>query len=244
MLANLPHSGLAIPNEMRRQLKPRYQHFLPNQDWHLNRLYEFLPELGVPMLSANFSRYVVDLNRPLKAPLLGSFWSSPIAQQTAFKQDLYSAPPEQESLNQRIQTYYLPYHARLQQELESRLNRHGRVLLLDLHSFASGLDADVCLGTGGGTTASEHTLTQLESAFSAEKFACVKNQVFNGGHITRHYGAMQNVETVQIELHYRSYLEPQQLDRASVPDWNVAAFHQTQSRLKAVFQRVMDTYKL
>ena len=33
-------------------------------DWHLPHLYDFLEELDATMVIANYSRYVVDVNRP------------------------------------------------------------------------------------------------------------------------------------------------------------------------------------
>jgi N-formylglutamate amidohydrolase len=38
--------------------------FLPDTDWHLEQLYDFLDALGASVLVATHSRYVVDLNRP------------------------------------------------------------------------------------------------------------------------------------------------------------------------------------
>ena len=36
---------------------------LPDTDWHVARLYDFVEDLGASMIVASFSRYVVDLNR-------------------------------------------------------------------------------------------------------------------------------------------------------------------------------------
>ncbi len=242
VIANLPHSGLLVPESIQTSLTEEHQRFLPNQDWHLEHLYDFLPSLGVDQLKANYSRYVVDLNRRLKEPWFGSFWQSPIAQRTAFKAQLYQTEPDQQALAARIDDYYKPYHERLTRLLKARLAVQERVVLLDLHSFASGLDADVCLGTCGGVTAAPDTLETLYEAFRSEGFACVKNQVFNGGHITRHYAQLEGVETIQIELHYRAYLDPQQLLLHQVPDWKVPAFTQARQRLQRVLQRVVEHF--
>ena len=37
---------------------------IPDTDWHVRRLYEFAASLGASVIAANYSRYVVDLNRP------------------------------------------------------------------------------------------------------------------------------------------------------------------------------------
>ncbi|MEM6452321.1 MAG: N-formylglutamate amidohydrolase [Cyanobacteria bacterium P01_D01_bin.105] len=89
IIANLPHSGLGVPPDIAQQFTPQHLQTLPNSDWHLQPLYSFLPSLGVTILQANYSRYVVDLNRALKPPLFGSFWSAVVPEQTAYKQPIY-----------------------------------------------------------------------------------------------------------------------------------------------------------
>jgi N-formylglutamate deformylase len=63
LIANLPHSGMFIPQNIAAQFTPYILQLLPNTDWHLDKLYNFLPSLGITVLQANYSRYIVDLNR-------------------------------------------------------------------------------------------------------------------------------------------------------------------------------------
>ena len=44
---------------------------LPDTDWHVARLYDFVRDLGASLLVAKYSRYVVDLNRPLEITVNG-----------------------------------------------------------------------------------------------------------------------------------------------------------------------------
>ena len=37
---------------------------VPDTDWHVDRLYNFLSEVGASVLRPANSRYVIDLNRP------------------------------------------------------------------------------------------------------------------------------------------------------------------------------------
>ena len=108
VLANLPHSDLFVPEAIRRQFTASHQAFLPNQDWHLDQLYDFLPRLGVTMLQATHSRYVVDLNRALKPPYFGNFWSVVVAEKTAFNQPLYEILSSPKDVEQRLEDYYRP----------------------------------------------------------------------------------------------------------------------------------------
>lgn len=158
VLANLPHSGLFVPDEIRGQLTEAHQTFLPHQDWHLDQLYDFLPALGITMLQATHSRYVVDLNRSLKPPHFGSFWSAVVAEKTAFNVPLYATWPTPEDIEQRLEGYYRPYHAELESQLNQLIERFGKVYLLDLHSFYGSITNDICLGNANGRVVHRHCL--------------------------------------------------------------------------------------
>jgi len=63
LLVSMPHTGTVVPEALFSRLTPAAR-ALPDTDWHLERLYDFLDELGACVLVATHSRYVVDLNRP------------------------------------------------------------------------------------------------------------------------------------------------------------------------------------
>ena len=114
IVASIPHSGLVLPDEMTAALTTKYQNFLPHQDWHLGRLYAGLPNLGITVLEATYSRYVVDLNRRAKPPFIGSFWQAAVPKQTAYGQSLYRQLPSQQQVQDRIALVYQPYHRQLE----------------------------------------------------------------------------------------------------------------------------------
>ncbi|MBI4781360.1 MAG: N-formylglutamate amidohydrolase [Oscillatoriophycideae cyanobacterium NC_groundwater_1537_Pr4_S-0.65um_50_18] len=238
VIANLPHSGLLIPPEMASQLQP-HQH-LPNQDWHLDKLYDFLPSLGITVLQAVYSRYVVDLNRSPKQPLFGNFWQAVIAEKTAFNVSLYQTTPSPLEIQQRVEQYYQPYHHQLQNLLHQAIEQFGKVYLLDLHSFLGLIEDEVCLGNGNGKTCSDRFITLVEDAFGSKGYQVVRNKVFSGGYITQHYGQSPQVEALQIEVRYPVYLDAQQLDQAAVPDWDVPEFDRAKHQFEAVFRHVVD----
>ena len=63
LLFSIPHAGTAVPDALFSRLSEPARK-LPDTDWHLPRLYDFAKDLGASLLQANYSRYVVDLNRP------------------------------------------------------------------------------------------------------------------------------------------------------------------------------------
>ena len=63
LLVSMPHTGTHVPDVLLRRMTPAAR-ALPDTDWHLERLYDFVDALGASLLIATHSRYVVDLNRP------------------------------------------------------------------------------------------------------------------------------------------------------------------------------------
>ena len=156
VVANIPHSGTYVPHNIDIQFKQDPRTILPNMDWHLDKLFDFLPESGITVLQATHSRYVVNLNRELWPPLFGPENSSVISRETTQGSVLYETEPTQNEIEERINKYYIPYHEQLAELLGKMIQESGRVYLLDLHSFFTGPLVDVCLGDVNGTTCSEH----------------------------------------------------------------------------------------
>ncbi len=241
IVANLPHSGLQVPAEIGAMFTPKQRRSLPNSDWHLQTLYDFLPSLGVTVMQANYSRYVVDLNRALKPPLFGSFWSAAVPEQTAFKEEIYTQKPTKSEVRSRIEEYYTPYHEQLTALLNDAIARYGKVYLLDLHSFMGLITDDVCLGNAKGESCSENLLSTVEASLVQQQFQVVKNKVFSGGYITRHYGEYAAVEALQIELRYTNYLPEDQLEIEAIPQWQGANFDQAKKRLRVAFDNIAQS---
>lgn len=237
LVANLPHSGLFVPDEIAAQFTQAHLQSLPNSDWHLDRLYHFLPTLGVTVLQATHSRYVVDLNRQLKEPVFGSFWTSVVPEWTAMGQPIYRDNPTPKHIQERVQNFYAPYHQKLREILQEKVEEFGKVYLLDLHSFLGPLTEDICLGNRNGKTCSEFLISSVEKSFLTQGYNLVRNKVFKGGYITGNYGQMPGVEALQIEIRYPIYLAEDQLDQLQPPQWDVPEFH----KAKKIFQETFNS---
>lgn len=79
----------------------------------------------------------------------------------------------------------------------------------------------------------------VERSFQEQGYQVVRNKVFSGGYITRHYGQLPHLEALQIETRYTVYLNPDQLEQADPPDWQVAEFAAAQSRFAAIFAAIV-----
>ncbi|MGB3293748.1 MAG: N-formylglutamate amidohydrolase [Phormidesmis sp.] len=238
VVANLPHSGLELPPNVASQFTDEHLRSLPNSDWHLQPLYSFLPSLGITVMQANYSRYVVDLNRALKPPFFGSFWSAVIPEQTAFKQPVYVQQPSQAEVIARIDKFYTPYHQRLSTLIDEMIAQFGKVVLLDLHSFMGLITDDVCLGNANGKTCAPELIERTAACFVRQGYQVVTNKVFTGGFITRQYGQQPQVEALQIEIRYPLYLPDDQLAIQEIPQWQGPKFDLAQTKLKEVFRQI------
>jgi len=239
IVANIPHSGLFVPEDIAAQFTTEHLSSLPYSDWHLDKLYDFLPSLGITVLQATHNRYVVDLNRQNKNPLFGSFWSSVIPENTAFKQDIYQKKPNQEEIEKRLEKYYLPYHHQLKLLLEEKIAEFGKVYLLDLHSFCGLINDDVCLGNVNNQTCSDLLISTVDKCFTSQNLQVVRNKTFVGGYITRHYGEMPDVESLQIEVRYHIYLQENQIDKPEPPSYEVIEFEAAKNKFNDIFKMIV-----
>lgn len=192
---------------------------LPDTDWHLPLLYDFLRGTGAGMLVASHSRYVVDLNRdPSGKALYPRADNTEICPSSTFEhQVLYrddSIVPEAE-VAARIDRYWRPYHERLRATLDDMVVRFGRAVLFDAHSirgrvprFFDGLLPDLNLGTANDVSASQELSASMMGVLSSGRYTAVCNGRFKGGYITRRYGAPnQNIHAVQLEMVQANYMD-------------------------------------
>ena len=62
LLVSMPHVGIHIPGTIAADMTDAALG-VPDTDWNVHRLYDFLGEMGASLLQATHSRYVIDLNR-------------------------------------------------------------------------------------------------------------------------------------------------------------------------------------
>ena len=216
LLVSMPHTGTHIPDWLAPRLSAAAR-ALPDTDWHLERLYDFVNDLGASVLVATHSRYVVDLNRaPDNTNLYpGQDTTGIVPLDTFHREPVYlpGFPPSEDEVAKRIETYWQPYHLRLEQALAEIKQRHGYALLWDAHSifsvlprFFKGKLPDLNLGTADGKSCAVGIGEAL--AKSVEGYRVALNGRFKGGFITRHYGNPANgVHAVQLELSEATYMD-------------------------------------
>jgi N-formylglutamate amidohydrolase len=218
LLISVPHDGRELaPGMAGRMTDPGKD--LPDTDWHVRRLYAFADALGASILTANYSRYVVDLNRPAsdRALYAGQLSTGLCPARTFDGAAIYvdGAPVGEEEQASRVQGYWQPYHDRLAHALDDIRGRHGYAVLWDAHSIAGEVPAlfegalpDLNIGTNGAESCAASVAAAVRSPAEASEFTWVLDGRFRGGHITRHYGRpADGIHAVQLELAQRTYMD-------------------------------------
>ena len=219
LLVSMPHVGTDIPDDVAAAFTPAALD-KADTDWHLVELYGFLREMGASTLSARWSRYVIDLNRPQENTNLypGQDTTGLCPVDTFHREPLYlpGREPGEADVRQRLQRYWRPYHEQLQAELERMLRIHGTVVLWDAHSIASvvprffdGKLPDLNFGTADGASCAPGLREAVVGLAQAQdEFSVAVNGRFKGGHITRHYGQPgSGVHAIQLEMCQCLYMD-------------------------------------
>lgn len=220
ILLSVPHSGVEFPPDIGGRLRPKFVQRPEDTDWYVHELYDFARDLGISMIRARFSRYVIDLNRdPADKPLYADGrQETELVPTKAFSgEPLYDGKtPDTAERAHRVALYYAPYHARLMQRLSELKEEFGSVLLYDAHSIQRFVPTirpkpfpDLILGNQNGKTAHPKLIaTALETLGGGGKYQVSHNDPFQGGYITRRYGKPdQGVHSLQLEMSQDVYLD-------------------------------------
>jgi N-formylglutamate deformylase len=220
LIVSMPHAGTFVPWSVGRSLADCAAG-RPDTDWHLPRLYDFLAALDATVIAANFSRYVIDMNRPPDGSNLYPGRDTPrlCPVDTFDGRPLYrSGTPDDGEIARRLEAAWRPYHRRLEREIARVKRSHGVAVVWDAHSIASevprlfdGRLPDFNLGTAKGASCDPALEAELAVAIRRHsEYTSALNGRFTGGYITRHYGRpSEGVHAVQLEMAEAIYMDEQ-----------------------------------
>ena len=245
LLISIPHDGRTLPPDIAERMTERARE-LPDTDWHVIRLYEFSKSLGVSIIAANMSRYVVDLNRsPADEALYDSRFVTGLCPEQSFDgEDIYllGNSVDDDEKEDRIAKYWRPYHDKIDSTLSDIQRRFGYALLWDAHSIPSNVPLlfdgelpQLNFGTNDGRSCAGEMIEAVTAATTkCERYSSVLDGRFKGGYITRHYGDPANgVHAIQLELAQRSYMNEDSLQFDEEPA----------SHLRKLLSRVLQAYR-
>ncbi|OGV76983.1 MAG: N-formylglutamate deformylase [Methylotenera sp. RIFCSPLOWO2_02_FULL_45_14] len=222
ILISMPHVGIKIPDEIASNLTPEAMQ-MPDVDWHLPLLYDMAKYHEASVISSEYLRYVIDLNRsPDNASLYPGQDTTGLCPVDTFDtQPIYREgnQPNEIEIQNRIKKYWYPYHEKINSELHRILSIHGIAILWDAHSIAShvprffaGQLPDLNFGTADSLSCDvslQKALAEtMHNSIHAKRYSHIFNGRFKGGYITRHYGKPNmNIHAVQLEMSQCIYMQ-------------------------------------
>ena len=218
LVVSIPHAGTIIPSEVEARLVSPWL-ARKDADWWLEQLYAFAGGLDATVVRTEVSRTVIDVNRdPSGLSLYPGQATTGLCPVDTFDGEPLYRPgqePDAAEIAERRATFFDPYHAALQAELDRLVARHGKVVLYDAHSIRSraprlfdGQLPQFNIGTNSGAACDPGLTRAVEAACDATGLPRVTDGRFKGGWITRRYGRPETaVHAVQMELACRGYID-------------------------------------
>ena len=219
VVISVPHCGVAFPDDIRDQYVPSLIENPEDTDWFVDRLYDFAPAMGITLIKAHYSRWVIDLNRnPESTPLYNDGRViTALTPATNFLGDsLYQdTPPDEVEVQRRLEQYYLPYHQKISDLLDDLQKEFAHVLLYDAHSIKQVVTTihsepfpDLLLGSNDGNSAHPDLVNTALQALGAGDYSLEHNTLFKGGHITRSFGQPEHkCHALQLERSKMLYMD-------------------------------------
>lgn len=248
IIVSVPHCGVLFPDEIKGAYNPALIAAPDDTDWFVHQLYDFVSSMGMTMIHAVYSRWVIDLNRdPTSKPLYtdGRIITG-LCPTTDFLGDsLYidkRTNIDQKEIDRRLNLYYYPYHQKVASLLQETKAKFGKVLLWDCHSIREYVLTiqkekfpDLILGDADGTSADPLLIhTTLKSLRSA-KYVVNHNHPFKGGYITRHFGDPSNdIHALQLEMTKVNYMDDHETH------YHEQRASEIRALLKKTFQSLLD----
>jgi N-formylglutamate deformylase len=239
LVISVPHDGALIPDDVLATMNPAILDST-DRDYLIGEVFDFA-DLACSKIKANYSRHVIDLNRPASGEALyqGQTETELCPTSTFDFKPIYQSnlEPSQAEIQRRIDLYWQPYHAQLTQLIRSAKDQFGYCLLIDAHSidaavprFFEGQLPDINVGTFSGKSCSPIIEQKLLDELSKQtEFSYVANGRFKGGFITRHFGQPANkVHAIQLEHAKSCYLN------------EVQALSDSSQRLTQLWQRILS----
>lgn len=245
LLISIPHCGTLLTQEFRQNAASSAILALPDTDWFVHQLYDFAKALNIGLIHANYSRYIIDLNRPLPGgtDLYKSRGrTTGLVPLTTFSgQAIYraGAEPTEQQVSQRITQFYSPYYAQIDKVLQQLKDRFGVAMLYDGHSILGQVEAiqaqpfvDYMPANRSGITCADAFIDTARQVIEKHGGSCAANGPFQGGNITRSFhDEAQSIFSFQMEISQRIYMNEHSGEKCQ-PQWS-----QTVAVLREIIER-------
>lgn len=252
IIVSVPHCGTAFPEELKNDYDSSLSLSPDDTDWYVQDLYNFVSDMGITMIYAKYSRWVIDLNRdPKSAPLYndGRIITGLTPSTDFFGNEIYineKVIPDQQEVQRRLTNYYWPYYNKIQELIDELKDEFGKVLLWDAHSIRKFVPTirkenfpDMILGNNDEKTADKSLIETAITNLRNSNFEVTHNTPFKGGHITRYFGnPLNNVHTLQLEMVKTLYMEDDELH------FSVDRANKVREVLQPTFEKLIETINI
>ena len=222
ILANIPHSSLIIPEEIRKSLlindEQLDRELLLLTDRYTDELFSVISELGGIVMAYKYSRLVADPERfeDDSRELMAKKGMGIIYIRTSGGKPL-RAPLSTAEREKVLEAFVRPYHRAVELKVQELLDRFGRCLILDCHSFSSialpfEFDQsfgrpDICIGTDDYH--SPEILSQTVEAFCTKThLKILRNKPYVGSYVPlKYWGKDRRVSSLMIEIRRGLYMD-------------------------------------
>jgi N-formylglutamate amidohydrolase len=228
-----PHSGRWYPDDMMSAAALDATSIRRSEDAFVDDLVAEGPAHGAAVITANYARAYIDLNREpfeldpgMFADELPEFARArtarvaaglgAIARVVSEGQEIYSRKLTFAEARARIESAHKPYHEALTRLIAEAQAAHGFAILIDWHSMpaaaakAGGRDrpCDIVLGDRFGAACAGVLPTRVERELEALGYRVARNTPYAGGYTTEHYGRpARRVHALQVEINRALYLD-------------------------------------
>lgn len=224
-ILSIPHCGVSFPDEVIEHYNQELISQPDDTDWFLQDLYSFASELGITIIHAKYSRWVIDLNRdPESKPLYNDgriiTALTPVTDflgNIIYKKE--SDQPNNKEVERRINSYYWPYYHKIEEIIKELQQQFNHVLFWDAHSIRSFVPTirkekfpELILGNNDGKTADISIINKALEILNQSEYQVNHNNPFKGGYLTRYFGNPENkVHALQLEMIKSLYMEEDEL---------------------------------
>ncbi|TVP97588.1 MAG: N-formylglutamate amidohydrolase, partial [Roseinatronobacter sp.] len=227
-----PHSGRHYPSEFLAASTLDPILLRSSEDAFVDQFLRAAPTAGACVLLGGVPRAYVDYNRAateldpalitgVSARGLNPRISSGlgvIPRVVAGGRAIYRGKITQAEAEQRLRLYWHPYHAKLSEIMVTQREKHGRAILLDMHSMPrdavsmngqhTSLRPDIVLGDRFGASAHADITEAVAAVFTAAGLRVARNSPFAGAYITQRHGLPSSGQhAIQIEIDRSLYLD-------------------------------------
>lgn len=233
-----PHTGLLFPEDFKPAIPMDVCERVA--DWFVEELFGACTDHGAILVEALFRRAYIDPNRDtadLDLSMVDGDWPDPVSVTEKTRRgasliwkvidgetEIYPGKLPAELVRHRIETYWRPYHAALEQALDETHAAFGRVYHVDCHSMPEWGDArwgdegerraDFIVGTRDGSTAGSAFTELVVETLRASGYSVGVDDKFKGVELIKRYcDPAQGRESLQIEVNRGIYMDEAAITR-------------------------------